>query len=56
MHRPDRSATSGGDIAVELRQVDKTFYQRQRSEKFRDVLKNLFRPRSARSPRCAGST
>ena len=44
MHRPDRSATSGGDIAVELRQVDKTFYQRQRSEKFRDVLKNLFRP------------
>ena len=44
MHRPDRSATSHGDIAVELRQVDKTFYQRQRSEKFRDVLKTLFRP------------
>ena len=44
MHRPDRSATSPGDIAVELREVDKTFYQRQRSERFRDVLKNLFRP------------
>ena len=44
MHRPDRSATSPGDIAVELRGVDKTFFQRQRSERFRDVLKNLFRP------------
>ena len=44
MHRPDRNATSPGDIAVELREVDKTFYQRQRSERFRDVLTNLFRP------------
>ena len=44
MHRPDRSATSAGDIAVEIKQVDKTFYQRQRSAQVRDVLKNLFRP------------
>ena len=44
MNRPDRSATSAGDIAVELEEVDKTFYQRQRSEKVADALRNLFRP------------
>ena len=41
----DRSATCAGDIAVELKGVNKTFYQRQRSAYMRDVFKNLFRPR-----------
>ena len=41
----DRSATCAGDIAVELTGVSKTFYQRQRSARVRDVFKNLFRPR-----------
>ena len=44
MNEPDRSATSAGDIAVRLTGVDKTFQQRQRSEKVRDVFRNLFRP------------
>ena len=44
MNRPGHNATSDLDIAVELTEVDKIFYQRQRSEKVRDVFKNLFRP------------
>jgi len=36
------TATSG--IVVELSDVRKTFYQKQRSEKLRDAFKNLFRP------------
>ena len=35
---------SRGDIAVEMQDVCKTFVQRQRSERVRDVFKNLFRP------------
>ena len=44
MDKLDRNATYAGDIAVELKGVDKTFYQRQRSARVRDVFKNLFRP------------
>ncbi len=44
MDKLDRNATCAGDIAVELEGVSKTFYQRQRSARAGDVLKNLFRP------------
>ena len=44
MNRQVHNATSDGDIAVELRDVSKVFYQRQRSAQARDVFKNLFRP------------
>ena len=44
MAAPDRSAMTTSDIVVELSGVCKTFYQRQRSEKFSDVIRNLFRP------------
>ena len=40
----DRNATSAGDIAVELKGVNKIFYQRQRSARAGDFLKNMFRP------------
>ena len=45
MVKPDRSATSGSDTVVDLSDVSKVFYQRQRSEKVRDIFKHLFRPR-----------
>ncbi len=45
MQEPGRSATSAGDIAVELIGVDKTFYQRQRSSRVGDAVRSLFRPR-----------
>ena len=38
------SATAASDIAVELHNVHKTFYQRQRSERLADTLKALMRP------------
>ena len=44
MNKLAPSDTSPGDIVVELTDVSKTFYQRQRSEKIKDVFKNLFRP------------
>lgn len=44
MEKQVRSVISHGDIAVEMQDVCKTFMQRQRSEKVRDVFKNLFRP------------
>ena len=44
MDKLDRNATCAGDIAVELEGVSKTFYQRQRSARAGEVLKNLFRP------------
>lgn len=44
MNKQDHNGMSDGDIAISLRDVSKTFYQRQRSEKTRDVLKNMFRP------------
>jgi ABC-2 type transport system ATP-binding protein len=36
--------TAGSDIAVELVGVDKTFHQKQRSERLRDALRNVLRP------------
>lgn len=36
--------TAGGDIAVDLSGVGKTFFQRQRSEKLTDALRGMFRP------------
>lgn len=44
MNKPALNDISGGDTVVELTDVSKIFYQRQRSEKVRDVFKNLFRP------------
>ncbi|MCZ6675985.1 MAG: ATP-binding cassette domain-containing protein [Candidatus Poribacteria bacterium] len=44
MVKPDRSDTSASDIVVELSGVCKTFRQKQRSERLRDVFRNLFRP------------
>ena len=44
MNRPDHNDTSDGHIAVSLTDVSKTFYQRQRSESPRDILKNMFHP------------
>ena len=44
MSRQVHSDTWAGDIAVSLEGVTKTFYQRQRSERPGDILKNLFRP------------
>jgi ABC-2 type transport system ATP-binding protein len=44
MNEQDRNDTSDGPIAVSLQDVSKTFYQRQRSESPRDILKNMFRP------------
>jgi ABC-2 type transport system ATP-binding protein len=44
MKKPAPSDTSPGHTVVELKDVNKTFYQRQRSEKVKDVFKNLFRP------------
>ena len=46
MDKRDRNATYPGDIAVELKGVNKTFYQRQHSAKVGDVFKNLFRPQT----------
>lgn len=39
------SDTATSDTAVELAGVHKTFRQQQRSEKLRDVMRHLFRPR-----------
>ena len=39
-----RNGISGTDIAVDLRGVNKTFRQRQRSDKLSDVFRNLLRP------------
>ena len=44
MSRPVHSDTSDGHIAVRLDGVSKTFYQRQRSGRPGDILRNLFRP------------
>jgi len=44
MNKPDHNATWDGDIAVKLTDVSKTFYQRQRSEKTRNIFANMFRP------------
>jgi len=44
MGRPGRSDTCCSDTVVELVDVCKTFRQRQRSEKLRDVFRNMFRP------------
>ena len=44
MEKQVRSVISHGDIAVEMQDICKSFLQRQRSEKVRDVFKNLFRP------------
>jgi ABC-2 type transport system ATP-binding protein len=44
MGKQDHNATSAGDIAVELQGVSKIFYQRQRSLRARDALKNMFSP------------
>ncbi|HUS14398.1 MAG TPA: ATP-binding cassette domain-containing protein [Chloroflexia bacterium] len=44
MAAPARNATVDSDIAVELVGVSKTFYQKQRSERMRDVLRNLVHP------------
>ena len=44
MDKLDRNDTCAGDIAVELKGVNKTFYQRQRSAQLGDVFKNLLRP------------
>lgn len=44
MNKPDHNATSDGDIAISLTDVNKTFYQRQRSEKVGNIFKNMFRP------------
>ncbi len=41
---PARSATAPSDIVVDVAGVSKTFWQRQRSEKMGDVLRNLLRP------------
>src|SRR5438445_508650 len=41
---PARSDISASDIVVNLSGVSKTFFQRQRSERLRDVLRNLFHP------------
>ena len=44
MGAPAPSATSGSDIAVDLRKVSKTFRQRQRSDRLGDIFRNLFHP------------
>ncbi len=44
MVKPDHNDTSDSDIVIELSGVCKTFRQKQRSERLRDVLHNLFRP------------
>src|SRR5713101_9665955 len=41
---PAHSDISASDIVVNLSGVSKTFRQRQRSERMRDVLRNLFSP------------
>ena len=46
MHEPDRAATATSGIAVELRGVWKTYRQRQRSERARDLLRSLLRPQT----------
>src|SRR5438477_2600424 len=38
------SDTSASDIAVELRGVCKTFQQRQRGQRFSEIVRNLIRP------------
>lgn len=43
MDRQDHNGTPASDIVVELSGVCKTFRQRQRSEKLRDVWRNMFR-------------
>ena len=45
MSEQDRNATSDGPIAVSLEGVSKTFYQKQRSESPKDILKNMFNPK-----------
>lgn len=44
MDVPVPLVTAPSDIVVELQGVAKTFYQRQRSERLGDVVRNLFRP------------
>lgn len=44
MEKRAPNGISRGDIAVEMRDVCKTFIQRQRSERVRDVFRNLIRP------------
>jgi ABC-2 type transport system ATP-binding protein len=44
MHALDHSVTAASDIVVELAGVSKTFYQKQRSERMGDALRNLFQP------------
>src|SRR6059058_6172466 len=41
---PARSDISAPDIVVNLSDVSKTFFQRQRSERLQDVFRNLFSP------------
>ncbi len=45
MHELDRAATSTWDTVVELKGVCKTFRQRQPSERWQDIPRNLLRPR-----------
>src|SRR5262245_23376263 len=44
MYALDRNATADGDTVVELVGVHKTFRQKQRSERLREVLRNTLRP------------
>jgi ABC-2 type transport system ATP-binding protein len=44
MNAPAHSATPASDIAVELADVHKTFYQKQRSEQLSDTLRSLLHP------------
>jgi ABC-2 type transport system ATP-binding protein len=45
MNEPDHSAIAPWDIVVELRNVSKTFRQRQRGENLREAFRGLVRPR-----------
>ncbi|HEU5086317.1 MAG TPA: ATP-binding cassette domain-containing protein [Roseiflexaceae bacterium] len=44
MYAPDHNATATSDTVVELNGVYKTFYQKQRSARLRDTLRNMFKP------------
>jgi ABC-2 type transport system ATP-binding protein len=46
MAAPALNATSPTDTVVELAGVSKVFYQRQRSEKLREVFRSMLRPRA----------
>ena len=41
MHALDHNATATSDIVVELSGVHKTFYQKQRSERLSEALRNM---------------